>query len=94
MDKFNEIMGKILEVLKRIGAVIVDVCKRAWELVRKYAPVAWAAICKFCRDTWSAIKRGTARLLDVDEQINKRAVNVALICFGVIILLFILVLAT
>ena len=94
MDKVNEILNKILEVLKRFGAVIVDVCKRAWELIVHYAPIIWAAICKFCKNAWSTAKRYTAKLLDVDEQLNKRAVNVALCGFGIIILLFILVLAT
>ena len=94
MDKVKEILNKIWEVLKRIGAVIADVCKRAWELIRHYAPIIWAAICKFCKKTWEACKRGTAKLLDVDEQLNKRAVNVTLTCFAVIIILFILVLAT
>ncbi|MBQ6645686.1 MAG: hypothetical protein IJM56_03295 [Clostridia bacterium] len=94
MDKFSEIMNKVLEVLKRIGAVIVDVCKRAWELVRKYAPIAWAAICRFCTTVWAKTKSATAKLLDVDEQLNKRAVNVALCSFAAIIVLFILVLAT
>ncbi len=94
MDKFSEIMNKVLEVLKRIGAVIVDVCKRAWELVRKYAPIAWAAICRFCTNVWAKTKSATAKLLDVDEQLNKRAVNFALCSFAAIIVLFILVLAT
>ena len=94
MDKFNEIMGKIWDALKRIGAVIADVCARAWELIKQYAPVIWAAICRFCVNTWNAMKRGTARLLDVDEQLNRRAVNIALACFAAIILLFILALAT
>ena len=94
MEKLMEVLNKIWEVLKRIGAVIADVCRRAWELIRQYAPILWAVVCRFCKKAWNACRQGTARLLNVDEQLNRRAVNITLCSFAAIIILFILVLAT
>ena len=94
MEGFKAFMAKVWEVMKRIGAVLLDICKRAWELICKYAPIVWDAIKRFCVSVWRAAKSGTAKLLGVDEQLNKRAVYIAMASFATIIVLFILVLTT
>ena len=94
MDKFKEIMGKVLDVLKRAGIVLLDVIRRAWELICKYTPILWAALCRGAKKLWGMLRTWTAGLLGVDENLYSRAVNVTLCLFAVIILLFILTLAT
>ena len=93
MEKFNEILGVIWNALKRAGAVLADICRRAWKIIKRYAPKIWAAIKRFCIVAWTKIKELTAKLLDVDVNLNKRAVYVCLTCFLAIIVLFIIAVA-
>ena len=93
MDKVKQVLDAIWNVLKHIGAVIVEICKRAWELIKRCAPKVWSAVVRFCKTVWSGAKRLTAKLLNVDENLNKRAVYITMASFAAIIVLFIIAVA-